>query len=182
MPQFRNVFERFSKIYAGLGDEQLLSLANDLDQLELDAQEALQAELLHRRLELHSAVGAETPEETHPEHGEKLDGPESEWVFETTSQALAAKSALESAGIRAIVNLPPSKFYANSPSVTFVSNGTEKLREIYEDLQASDNEEPVGDFVFPTCPACGREDVLLTSVEPFNTWECESCSHTWQES
>lgn len=57
MSQYPNVFERFAKIYAGLGDEQLLSLAGDLNQLEPDAQEALQAELQHRRLELQSAVG-----------------------------------------------------------------------------------------------------------------------------
>jgi len=183
MSQYPNVFERFAKIYAGLGDEQLLSLASDLDQLEPDAQEALQAELQVRQLQPRSVVKVEAAEEVHPESGEKLDGPESEWVFETADQAYAARNALESAGIRTVLNLPPSNFYNQSPSVIFVCDDQLKLQAIYDELHSRDEDaEIVTDFIAPACPGCGDTAPLLISVEPANEWACGNCGHTWQES
>lgn len=49
-------------------------------------------------------------------------------------------------------------------------------QEILEDLKA---QEAPQEFEAPKCPACGAEDPVLVSVDPDNTWECESCGKEW---
>jgi len=36
-------------------------------------------------------------------------------------------------------------------------------------------------YELPVCPQCGAPDPTLESVEPTNTWLCESCDHTWSD-
>jgi hypothetical protein len=46
---------------------------------------------------------------------------------------------------------------------------------------ANAEKNAVEDFEAPACMQCGSPDPLLESVEPFNTWRCESCGAQWIE-
>jgi hypothetical protein len=40
----------------------------------------------------------------------------------------------------------------------------------------------VPEFQLPICPRCGsREDVILESADPVNTWSCETCGAEWSD-
>lgn len=51
-------------------------------------------------------------------------------------------------------------------------------REIIEQMR---EEAAAAEYELPTCPQCGSPDPILESVEPTNTWLCESCDHTWSD-
>ncbi len=36
-------------------------------------------------------------------------------------------------------------------------------------------------YEIPVCPKCKAEDPTLESVEPTNSWLCESCGYTWSD-
>jgi hypothetical protein len=51
---------------------------------------------------------------------------------------------------------------------------------IPQDIVEDSNVEP-GEYVLPTCPACGAADPVLESADPANTWRCEICGGEWTE-
>jgi ribosomal protein L37AE/L43A len=51
---------------------------------------------------------------------------------------------------------------------------------IPQDIVEDSNVEP-GEYVLPTCPACGAADPVLESADPANTWRCEVCGSGWTE-
>jgi hypothetical protein len=40
---------------------------------------------------------------------------------------------------------------------------------------------PAEEFELPRCPKCGAEDPVLESVEPVNSWRCETCDAEWTD-
>jgi ribosomal protein L37AE/L43A len=36
-------------------------------------------------------------------------------------------------------------------------------------------------YELPSCPKCGAPDPLLESVDPTNSWHCESCENDWTD-
>ena len=53
-------------------------------------------------------------------------------------------------------------------------------RPIPQDI-IDESREIVPEFEPPRCPSCGAEDPTLESVEPVNTWKCESCGREWAD-
>lgn len=51
-------------------------------------------------------------------------------------------------------------------------------QEILDDLKSQD-EAP--DYQIPVCPRCKAPDPTLESVEPTNSWLCESCGYAWSD-
>jgi formate dehydrogenase maturation protein FdhE len=44
-----------------------------------------------------------------------------------------------------------------------------------------ESKEEIPEFLEPTCPKCGSEDVVLEGVDSQNHWRCEACNAEWSD-
>ncbi|CAN5502841.1 hypothetical protein BH10ACI4_BH10ACI4_28770 [soil metagenome] len=165
-----------TQLYRTYSNEELTTLALTLGDLTDEAQQALKSELASRGLPL--ATGSAHS----PQQPDDSDGPvESTFEFANMEDALLAQSVLESAGISSMV--PTSEIGAIDTPRLIVSpsdaQAAERILAHPNALGALSAE----DAIFPTavCPKCGTPDPVLESVEPTNTWRCEACNHTWED-
>ena len=192
-------FQRFEKTYREKYDHELEKLATQRDTLTDVARAALDAELSRRNI----ATAATPPSEAEPELPEydRLIVVQS---YRDLPQALIAKGALDSAGIR--------NFLADETMVRmdwFLSNalGGVKLMVAREDLEAAKEalsrewESPIeladGEEVpQPRCPKCNSPDVTFKGLNkrasiatlaigvpvPINyaAWHCNNCGCGWE--
>jgi ribosomal protein S27AE len=105
--------------------------------------------------------------------------------FEDERAVTAAYYALEGEGIEAIVISGGARPDRRGPRLVVTSKDAERAavtlsRPSAEGLRA-ETEEAFAGFDLPKCPACGRAETLLESVDPVNQWRCDHCGHTWLE-
>jgi hypothetical protein len=194
-------WRRLTGNYAGMYDEELLTLAEDFKDLTEMAQQALRDEMKKRKLgdplQPHTPPAparfrSPDPEiESDAENGEE---PSHEYTWKTLlcecadwSQAWQLREALQRAGIESWIDgSSRNDMGGPGPRVMVAADQLEEAsaiaaqpipQEIIDELSA---ETPA--FEPPHCPHCGARDPILVSVEPSNTWECESCGNEWSDS
>ena len=185
-------FSGLTKMYGKMSDQELVELARGMEDLIEVAQSALKGELARRRL-------SRAVEELEPADAleEELDGvslPEGYAFrapnhcvseFDDEEDASAAALWLKSEGIESQVILPSSGRYAVRASMLAVAPGdaarmaellAQPIPEEFREMLRNKDE-----YVVPTCPACGSDEILLEEVEPANKWVCDACGHAWVE-
>jgi hypothetical protein len=165
-----------TQLYSTYSNEELTTLALTLGDLTDDAQQALKSELARRNLALPAgSTGA-------IQQPDNSDGPtESTFEFTNLEDAILAQSVLESAGISSMV--PTSEIGAIDTPRLIVSPSDAQAAERILSHPNALGTLSAEDALFPTaaCPQCGTPDPVLESVEPTNTWRCEACNHTWED-
>lgn len=190
--------ERIAGVYSGMSDEELGQIAGQGFELGEIAQQALQAEIARRGLQITIAA---SPGIDLYELNELVNVRK----FRDLPEALLAKGGLESAGIEShlvddnIIRL--DWFYSNLI-------GGIKLQVHPEDVDAA-NEilnqpipeslgvEGVGQYQQPKCPKCQSLDVSYRELQKFasygsaylgvpvpvhkKAWSCHACGNEWQE-
>jgi DNA-directed RNA polymerase subunit M/transcription elongation factor TFIIS len=204
MPTPEQERDRIAGVYAGMSDGELERIARSGDELTDIAQQAFQAELARRDLDLESAkIRSATPEPAAPAPADLRAGDDEVELSQTVTlrrfrdlpQALLAKASLESAGIQAYViddNMVRMDW--------FISNalGGLRLQVHEEDVEAASEilnqpipevlqTDGVEEYRQPRCPKCGSLDVsyreLLKSMftrEDVVSWTCGACGNPWE--
>lgn len=178
-------------------DEELEKIARSGDQFTPAAEQALNAEVTRRKLNLVLTRGDETPaeESQEPEDVVEFDRTVTLRRYRDLPDALLAKGSLESAGIRAYViddNMVRMDW--------FISNAIGGMRlQVHEEDQETAEailSQPIPEvlqveggepYQQPACPKCGSLDVsyrdLLRAVftgEDRVAWTCRKCEHRWE--
>ncbi len=182
-------YDELTKLYSTFGDEELQTLAREMDDLTEAAQQVLKAELGRRSLDTPAPAAAVID----PPHDDLAESPlqafaamaPDECVFEFAelADANAARKVLTDAGIESVI---PSRQFGSmsSPRVVVAPRDAMSAELILSRPIAPDPdhlEEEGAAFVEPTCPQCGTVDPLLESVDPTNQWRCEVCDHVWSD-
>jgi hypothetical protein len=106
---------------------------------------------------------------------------------ETQQQVWQLAEALRRAGIDTWVDRPYSKFSERNLRVMVAADQLDQAsviaaqpipQDIINQVKELDEVPP---YQIPVCPKCGATDPTLESVEPSNSWLCESCGHTWSD-
>jgi transposase-like protein len=102
-------------------------------------------------------------------------------------RAALIREVLKEAGIESWIQGPGYSVAPDmsSPSILVAADQLEQAREIVaRPIPQSIIEQfqmQIPEFEPPVCPGCGAEDPLLESVDPRNTWLCESCGKQWTD-
>jgi hypothetical protein len=183
-------YQELVMLYGSYGDEELVQFGRGMADLTEMAQEALKGELTRRGLKI--AVAGGPIKAPVLSDGDLLDmrayaasaPPECTFEYEDERAVTAAYYALAGAGIEAIVlSAGGAKFDNRGPRVVVTPKDAERAAAILLQPSAEEltTEETPAEFDLPRCPACGREETLLESVDPVNQWRCDHCDHTWFE-
>jgi hypothetical protein len=200
-------WQRLTKLYREMWDDELLNLAEDFSALTEMAQQVLRDELKLRSLgEARPQEAAERsirPPIPHHDFGEDLSAAEDsngesdsphEFTWKTLlcecdtgEQAWQVYELLRRAGIESWIEAPGSRsIELSSPRVLVAADELDRAREIAAQPIPQDiidqSRMDVPEFEPPTCPRCGAEDPVLESADPSNSWTCESCGNEWTES
>lgn len=184
-------YQELTTLYGSYGDDELVALGRGMADLTEMAQEALKGELTRRGLKI---APAGEPVQTRVLSEDDLadmrsyaESAPAECIFDFENEraVTAAYYALTAEGIEAIVasgGAPPDE---RGPRVVVTPKDAERAAAILaqpsaEELKA-ETEEAFAEFALPKCPACGRAETLLESVDPANQWRCDNCDHTWLE-
>jgi hypothetical protein len=188
--------EELSAQYAQMSETELMELARSYDGLVEDAQAALRAEFARRGLE--------------PPLVEEPDEPElrslvTVGVYRDLTEAIVARSLLESGGIQAWIadeNLVRMNWFLSNAvggvRLQVEESDEAAAREILEETVPQTIEYGEGEsYVQPTCPKCGSAEVTLGDgtetgrsfvalavvsipVPPREAaWHCEACGARW---
>ncbi len=203
-------WQRLSSLYAEMSDGELEELAAGFSDLTEFAQPILRDELKKRGLGDPSAIQAAAKQSKTSFAGwRKPADPQSEeevaddaktavaytWKTplcerDTYEEAWQLAAMLRRAGIESWPDTPGSTFGTRSvaENVVRILVAADQLEDaraviaqrIPQDIVDESREKPE-DFVPPTCPKCGAEDPTLESVDPTNSWLCESCGAQWSD-
>lgn len=182
-------YDELQKLYGTFADEELQTLARDMNDLTEAAQQVLKVELGRRRLDVPAASAGEAGQQPDdlaesPLHAFAALAPE-ECVFEYAEieDAHTARKVLAEQGIESIVAdrqagsmAVPRVVVAPRDSLTAELILSRPLAHGPDDLA-----DEAADFVDSVCPHCGAADPMLESVDPTNHWHCEACDHLWSD-
>ncbi|MGB6690233.1 MAG: hypothetical protein WBE76_20560 [Terracidiphilus sp.] len=200
-------WQRLTKLYREMWDNELLNLADDFSALTEMAQQVLRDELKLRGLG--EARPREAPERSVrppiPQHDFDEDlsmaedansesNPRNEFTWktllcecDTREEAWQVYELLRRAGLESWIEAPASRsIELSSPRVLVAADELDRAREIAAQPIPQDiideSRMKLPEFELPRCPRCGAEDPVLESVDPCNSWTCESCGNEWTES
>jgi hypothetical protein len=184
-------YQELVTLYSSYGDDELIELGRGMADLTEMAQEALKGELTRRGLKI--AV-ARAPVEMRVLSEDDLadmrtyaESAPAECIFDFEDEraVTAAYYALTAEGIEAIVVSGGARPDKRGPQVVVTPKDAERAAAILSQPSAeklkAETEEAFAGFHLPKCPACGRAETLLESVDPVNQWRCDHCGHTWLE-
>lgn len=198
-------WRRLTEHYRAMSDEELYELEADFSGLTETAQQVLRNEMKVRGLETPRKAEASTtlpaarrwelvseaPEaEEDAEEAEEEDGGPREFTWKTVlcecNEAIEAwqlREVLRRAGIDSWVE--GHRHDLSNPRVLVAADQLEQAREIAarpipQEILDEFNAPPE-EYKPPVCPQCGAEDPVLESVDPVNSWLCESCGEQWSE-
>jgi hypothetical protein len=204
-------YQRLSRLYNEMSEGELEELAAGFSDLTEFAQPILRDEMKKRGLGDPSAIQAAAAQakttfggwtqSADPDGDDEVtddaDAPVAyTWKTplcecEGKDQAFQTSEVLRRAGIESWIDQPGSTFGTRSvaTNVIRILVAADQLEEaraliaepIPQDIIDQSREKPE-DFVPPTCPKCGAEDPTLESVDPTNSWLCESCGAQWRDS
>ena len=104
---------------------------------------------------------------------------------DTSQEAWQVGETLKRAGIESWVTGSRSTWDVSGPRVQVAADQLEQAQAVLaspippEVIAESQMEVP--EFALPGCPQCGASDPLLESVDPVNTWLCETCGAEWSD-
>lgn len=202
--------QRLTEHYSQMYDGELLNLADDSADLTEIAQQVLRDELKKRGLSdpRERRPPAEAPKDANrlsplqsdnnlgpslPEDANQENDLPREYTWKTLlcecedrEQAWQMSEALRRAGIECWIERPYSKFFARDFQILVAADQLDRAREaaarpIPQDI-VDESKVKIPEFELPTCPHCGAPDPVLESVDPSNTWACETCGSQWTES
>lgn len=201
-------WRRLSALYSQMGDIEIQELADQINDLVPTAQDVLRDELKKRGIkDLHGSSNtsvsdrstsfvSDRPAAVHQEppnyrneFSELLDDDDRERDYtwktpvcecESLEEARYRGEMLRRAGIESWVD--------NRRLLLVAADQLERARAIAllpisQEIIDEDRElrSAWAGYELPTCPHCGAPDPTLESIEPSNSWLCESCEHTWSD-
>lgn len=200
-------WQRLTKLYREMCDDELLNLADDFSALTELAQQVLRDELKKRGLG--ESRPREAPERSDrlpiPQHdfGEDLSAAENsnsetdfqhEFTWKTLlceceerEQAWQIREVLRRGGIESWIEGPGWMTQMDPVflRVLVAADELDRAREITAQPVPQDVIEEsrmkLPEFEAPRCPRCGAEDPVLESADPCNSWACESCGNEWTD-
>jgi Putative prokaryotic signal transducing protein len=175
---------RLQQVYAGMTDEELLNIADDMNGLTEVAREVMTEELAKRGLRVAPVFEVE---------GEILPPADVNLVtvahYMHLGQAWLAKSALDSAGITSFLldENATRLYWANVTGgirLQVDATDAELARAILEEPIPEELEvDGLGKYQQSTCPSCGGLDVDHLAGDPYanrsDCWECRQCGCEW---
>lgn len=187
-------WQRLSALYRDMGNTELRELAAGLGDLTEMAQQVLRDELRKRGLPESppsiSATEWDSTEDPSQLADTDEDDPKHEFTWktalcecDTSKEAWQLVLALRQAGIDSWVERPQAA--SAYPRVTVAADQLERAREVasrpipQEIIDDLSDEAPI--YELPSCPKCGAEEPTLESVDPSNSWHCESCGKDWTD-
>ncbi|HLL78423.1 MAG TPA: hypothetical protein VKT25_02925 [Ktedonobacteraceae bacterium] len=201
-------WQRLSKHYQSLGDDELRELAADGSDLTETARQVLNDEMKRRGLKqevtqiaAHSAPAVYDerrnwddvyipPPRRNDDEG-RSDGPvEYTWKTplcecDTEEQVRELTEALRRVGIDSWVRGQRGR----SSLLSVAADQLDQARaiaaqpipaEIVDEVRRDADAGPQ-DFAMPSCPKCGASDPFLAGVNPVNHWRCGACGEEWVE-
>jgi len=203
--QWRQVSEH----YRSLTDDELIAIARQKSELTDVAQQALDAEVLHRKLEIPPELPDDEPELAvlpEPEPGSPYEPERQLAEIETVyslRDARQLQQLLEADGIPCFMG-DEKATDANAVRSNFANGVTVKIMRIGipyatrarrafqpEDDPSHDQKERDEDIQADPliCPKCKSDQVFLEEVEPDSAkpgtatkfeWSCDACGHHWE--
>lgn len=197
-------WQRLTRLYGEMSDEQLENLGATFGDLTEFAQPILRDEMRKRGLgdpTTNSVQQTEKPgwwsaDSESADDEDSENGPtEYTWktdlcARDTWEEAWQIAEMLRRAGIQSWPDKRGTSFGTRSNTsqpvrVLVAADQLDEARQILLQPIPQDiidqSKVKVEDFVPPTCPKCGAEDPLLESVEPTNRWRCENCGARWSD-
>ena len=191
--------QRLTVRYAQMSEGELEKLAAASRELTDDARELLRAEIVRRGLNI------DVPDPDYSYDQVEFRQLITIRKFRDLPEALAAKGALDAAGIECaladdnIVRM--DWFFSNlmgGVKLQVPLEDAEAARELLDEpLPATVAVEGVGEVELPQCPKCGSKDIWFQGLnEPaayttaffnlpipahYTAWQCENCKHKWQD-
>ena len=204
-------WRRLTEHYRQMSDVQLQELALDFADLTEMAQQSLRGELQHRGLPQPdptapaataaspAQIAFRPPESAADEYenSEDADAANSEpreytWKTilcecEEWDQVWQLREMLRRAGIESWSEGSQWDRKAGLiyPRILVAADQLEEARAVIakpvpQDVIDESHETPQ-DFEPPACPFCRAQDPILESIDPVNTWLCESCGRQWSD-
>jgi hypothetical protein len=196
-------WQSLTKLYREMGDEELLELAADINDLTEMAQQVLCDEMRSRGLKDAPDAVVEPKQadfhqienfvEREEDDSERSDEPcEYTWktlLYEcnTPEEATPIRLALRQAGIDSWIQGQGYRIapVMDNPRILVAADQLEQAREILSkpipQAIIEQTKTPIPEYVPPVCPKCGAEDPTLEGADPVNSWLCESCGYQWSD-
>ena len=202
-------WQRLTKLYGEMSDDELFALDADITDLTDVAQQVLRDEMRSRRLDRQRVASEEphspeSPAAPQSDHG--VDAPaagdetaESDLAHEYTWKVPLCESddpertwqiqeVLRDAGVESWLEAPRSiaSLDLGYPRILVAADQLEEANAILArpipQAIVDQSKIQLPDFEPPVCPACGAREPVLVSVNPANTWQCETCGKQWTDS
>jgi ribosomal protein L37AE/L43A len=172
MKSVEQQWQQLKERYAQMTEGELAALAEDGSDLTDVAQEALQAVIAERGLDIQLKMEPPAQLPGHPPEDEKLvilGWPES------AEQAARVMKVLTAAGISSFLNVEVLE--------GDLKRAHAALEDAFEDEDTEEEEEEKDYAVL--CPKCRSGAVVLeerdsSSTAPFH-WHCDACGHQWSD-
>lgn len=170
MESVEQQWQQLKERYAQMTEGELAALAEDGSDLTDVAQEALQAVIAERGLDIQLKLGPPAQLPGHPPEDEKLvilGWPES------AEQAARVMKVLTAAGISSFLN------------VEVLEGDLKRAHAVLEQaLEDDDDTDEEKDYAV-LCPKCRSGEVVLeerdsSPTAPFH-WHCDACGHQWSD-
>jgi hypothetical protein len=201
-------WRRLSQLYREMSDEELYELDADFAGLTEQAQQILSDEMKTRRLARPRPASIEAKLSEHTtasacdadaDTPKTEDGAEEsvlprEYTWKTllcecndSDEAWMVREALRQAGIESWSDGQGYRIVEgiNYPRILVAADQLEQAREVASrpipQAIVEQSKLPDEEYMPPACPRCGAEDPLLESVDPVNSWLCESCDYQWTD-
>lgn len=169
MESLEQQWQQLKERYAQMTEDELAALAQDASDLTEVAQEALQAVIAERGLDIQLTMEPPAQLRGHPPEDEELVilG----WA-ENAEQAGRVMEALTAAGISSFLN------------VQVLQNNLKRSHAALEEAFEDEDTEDEKDYAV-LCPKCRSGAVVLeerdsSSTAPFH-WHCDACGHQWSD-
>ncbi|HKD62031.1 MAG TPA: hypothetical protein VKB47_16330 [Terracidiphilus sp.] len=199
-------WRRLTALYSEMGEIELRELAGQIDDLTPAARQILRDEMKKRGIsnEQSAPSAPNRPVRTAAVHWEppnytyrfspmpdENEGPhEYTWktplsTCDTNREAFSIGLALKRAGIDSWIEAPESRMGLTGSRILVAADQLEEAKAIIAQPIPQDVTNEMDDEVnepayeLPVCPKCRAADPTLESVDPSNSWLCESCGHRW---
>ena len=201
-------FLRVAEHYRRMSDEELLVLARQKSDLTDLAQQALESEMSHRRLEAPVEEPPAPPKPPPPDSEPGDPYAEQRRLVEvckvwSLSDALQVQRLLDRVSIPFFMGPenapgvePGSSNFANGVSVKVMNIGvpwaTQALKEYAPENEPAQKPKPEPQELPVRCPKCDSPDVIFDSLitrpadedegpAQIYKWICDSCGHEWED-
>jgi hypothetical protein len=208
----RDIFgdwQRLTQLYREMSDDELYALDADISDLTEVAQQVLRDEMRSRGLNRQPVAdkelnSSESPAPPQLDPSGDAPGPGGEsgqsdlpgeftWKVplcecDDSERAWQIQEVLREAGIESWIDSPRSITYLDfgNPRIMVAADQLEQANGILArpipQAIVDQSKIRLPDFEPPVCPNCRAKDPVLLSVNPLNTWRCETCGKQWTDS